>query len=138
LIKIKILGVIVLALVIFLAVFLFIVGFFKSKKAALRIESSPTSSIYLDNVQVGQTPFETTWDSGEVVLKIVPQSSNLAFYETKIFLTSGVRTVVRWFFGESQETSMGEIISFEKTSSDEVSISVVSEPDGAQVSLDSN
>jgi hypothetical protein len=51
-------------------------------------------------------------------------------------LASGIKTVVKREFGESDETSAGEIVSFEKTGGRKASLSDVSIPDAAQISID--
>ena len=44
--------------------------------------------------------------------------------------------IVRRDFGESEEDSAGETLSFERVGSDEASLSLVSIPDSAQITID--
>lgn len=117
---------------------IFLIGQFKSTSAGLRIETSPAAAVFIDGEQVGRTPYQGTHNAGEVVIKLVPESINepLAPFETKINLASGIETVIKREFGPSDEESSGEIISFEKLGGKETSLSVISVPDAAQVSID--
>jgi len=131
--------VIILSVVIFLSLLVFsLIGSFRQKGAGLLVETNPSAIVYLDGVQVGKTPYETTVKPGEVTLKLVPESTEtpLTFYETKVTLISGIKTVVKRDFGETDETSQGEIISFEKVGGSQTGISIVTNPDSAQISLD--
>ncbi len=116
----------------------FLVGYFKPKKAGILIETTPTASVYIDGVQVGRTPYEMTKTPSEVVVKLIPESLGkpLVPYETKVNLGTGIKTIIKREFGESDETSAGEVISFEKVGVKETSLAVISVPDSAQVSID--
>jgi len=120
-----------------------VVGYFLSNyldsKAALLVESEPSSIVYLDGKQVGKTPYEGELDEREVTLKLVPESFDVPLlpYETKVSLTKGVRTVVRRKLGDSRQTSSGEIISFEHIGGDSANVSVITTPDGSEVFFDS-
>ena len=116
----------------------FLVGNLNPKEAGLLIETNPTSAVFIDGVQVGRTPFETTLKPKEVVVKLVPDalSEPLATFETRVNLTGGIKTVIKREFGSSEDTSAGEIISFEKTGESEAVISVVSVPSDAEVVVD--
>lgn len=116
----------------------FLVGYFKPRKAGILIETTPTALVYIDGVQVGRTPYESTKTPSEIVVKLIPESLDkpLVPYETKVNLGAGIKTVIRKEFGESDETSAGEVISFEKAGAGETSLAVVSVPDSAQVSID--
>jgi len=116
----------------------YLVGYFKPKSAGILIETEPVSTVYFDGVQVGRTPFDTTRAQGEMTVKLIPDSFDkpLVPFESKINLVSGVKTIIRRNFGESNESSSGTIISFEKVGGEEVGISVISYPDAAQVKID--
>jgi len=47
-----------------------------------------------------------------------------------------VKTVVKREFGETEEVSSGEIISFEKTANTEAGFAIVTNPDSAQIIID--
>ena len=110
----------------------------KPKNAGILVETTPSSSVFINNEEVGRTPFETTIPPGEAVIKLVPESfvKPLAPYETKINLVSGVQTVIQRSIAESEDKSSGVILSFENTSGSETSLVVISTPDSAQVVID--
>ena len=126
-----------ITLAILLVIF-YLVGYFKPKSAGLVIETQPQAAVYINGQQEGRTIFEVTRAQGEVVVKLVPESFNkpLVPFETKVNLVSGVKTVIKRNFGESQETSSGSVISFEKIGGQEVSVSIISTPDASQVKID--
>lgn len=126
-------GIILLAGVTF-----FFLGFFKPKVAGLAITTTPTATVFIDNVQVGRTPYDGTRGPGEATIKLVPESQDIPLspYETKITLISGIKTVIKREFAETEEKSSGEIVSFEKTGGSEASLAVISIPDSAQVAVD--
>lgn len=117
---------------------LFALEYFQPKGAGIFIETTPESTVYIDGERVGRTPYRETHPAQEIIVKLIPESfeTPLVPYETKITLTPGVETVVRRQFGETEDVSSGEIVSFEKTEKDETSLVVVSIPDNAQVYLD--
>ena len=116
---------------------LFVFNKIRVRGAALAIETEPLASVFIDGEQVGNSPFSATLKPKEVTIKLVPQAQvPLPLYETKVRLVSGVKTVVRRVFRSTEETSYGEIISFEKIAGKEAVISIVTNPDAAQISLD--
>lgn len=102
------------------------------------IETVPAALVYIDGVQVGRTPYEATRPPSEVVIKLIPESLDkpLVPYETKVILGAGIKTVIKREFGETEETSAGEVVSFEKVGVKETSLAVVSIPDSTQVFID--
>lgn len=117
---------------------LFFLGYFKAKGAGLVVNSIPVSAVFIDEVQVGNTPYKATLDPKEISLKLVPASGStpLAIYETRLNLSSGIETIVNRELGETEESSSGEVVSFEKVSKGETSLSIISVPDAAQISVD--
>ena len=139
--KIKIASYVVLGLVLIIALVLVLFNILKPKVAGIHIESEPLATVYIDGVEDGRTPYDKKDKTpGEYVIKLVPDSFNtpLAPYETKVNLVAGVQTVIRRTFGDTDETSSGEIISFEKIEKDQVSLAVVSIPDSAELVIDAN
>lgn len=122
---------------VFLALIFFLIENLKPKSAGIMVESEPASAVYVNGKKVGTTAYTGAFAEGEIILKLIPQSSvNLFPYETKVKLVSGIKTVVRRNFGDSLTSSSGEILSFEKSDLPDPSVSVVSTPDSAQVSVD--
>jgi len=117
---------------------LFLIGYFRKGNAGILVESTPPSSVYIASEQVGRTPYEANLKPGEVVVKLIPETIDraLAPFETKVILNSGIKTIIRRDFGETEEASAGDIVSFEKVGGKEVSISVVTVPNSAQISID--
>lgn len=111
-----------------------------SPKALLVVETQPASQVFVNGEQVGKTPYEGEFEEHEIDLKLVPESFEQALmpYDAKIFLTPGVETIVRREFGAEEGMSQGEEISFEKEGGGNVSLAVVSAPDGASVFIDKN
>lgn len=110
------------------------------KKSALNVNTTPKSTVFLDGEHLGATPYyNEKLKSGEYVLKIVPESSGQALnpWEGRVTLSPGILTVVNRELGLTSESSSGEILSFEPLADkNAVSISVVTTPDGAVVTLD--
>lgn len=138
--KIRTIALIVLLIILVAVAGLFFLGYFKPKGAGLLIETTPFSSVFINGEQVGRTPYKETRKPGEIMVKLVPESFDepLVPYETKVTLTSGIETVIKREFGKSENMSSGEILSFEKVGGGEASLSVVSIPDSAQISIDSS
>lgn len=136
--NIKIIIFAVVGLTLIVGVTLFLAGAFNPKGAGILIETTPTSSVFINGEFLGRAPYEEVRKPGEVTLKLVPDSFEkpLAPYETKVNLVSGVQTVVRWEFGGNNADGAGEIISFEKASKEETALSVVTIPASSQVSID--
>jgi hypothetical protein len=134
--KIIIIGIAITSIV--LTVILYSIGFFKPKSAGVFIETNPSAKVFIDREQVGRTPFESVQKPGEVVIKLIPESpaKPLTPFETRVNLIPGIKTVIRYEFEELDKYSSGEIISFEKIGKDSTSLSVVTIPDAAQVSID--
>lgn len=134
--RFKIVVLIFLITILATLVALFLIGYFRPKSAGLLVNASPQSSVYVDNEFFGTTPIEKTLEVKEFVLKIVPNDDPSKAFETKLKLAPGIQTTVRHEFGISEETSAGEILSFEKVQSKNSNFSVISIPDKASVSID--
>lgn len=127
--------------VIFLAVLVF--GGYKllsggSGVSGLKILSTPTASIFLNEKLIGKTPFDDKYSSGEYILKLIPEgiSSQTVSWQGKINLNPQVLTYVNRELGTSELTSAGEILTLEKISQSQAQLAVTSQPDGATVILD--
>ncbi|MFS6568009.1 PEGA domain-containing protein, partial [Staphylococcus aureus] len=102
------------------------------------VDTSPVSGVYINGNYLGKTPFTTSQAAGEITLKLVPTitDQNLLPFETKITLSQGIQTVVRREFGNTEDTSSGDILSFESQGDTTAGLIVISTPDNAQVSVD--
>lgn len=120
------------------AVLLFL-GVFKDQQSGILVESDPQATVFINEVEVGKTPYEANRESGEILLRIKPDPIEgvvLDDYETKIDLVPGIRTIVKRVFRETEESSSGVVVSFDKLGGIESYVTVVSVPDNAQVSID--
>ncbi len=138
--RIKVVVGVLLAVGAIIAIIFFIMGVIGPKNAGILIESDPSSTVFINNEQVGKTPYEATRDAGEVVIKLVPESFDkpLPPFETKVVLMSGAKTIIQRSFGESEDSTSSVIVSFEKDSENASSISIVSAPDNCEVKIDGN
>jgi uncharacterized protein YgiM (DUF1202 family) len=115
-----------------------LLGYFKEKPGGVYVDTNPESNIYVNGNLVGKSPYHGSFPPGEIDLKLLPnsQNENLLAFATKITLTSGIETVVRREFGENEDSSSGDIMTFDKTGSADASLIVISTPNYAQVSID--
>ncbi len=132
---------VLLAVLIFAVIFILINK--NSAPGALQVTSSPISKVYLDGKLIGQTPLcrcqgSDMISSGNHTLRLVPTQGNFDPFEEQITVTPSVLTVVDRTFGQGA-SSQGSIISLspiqDKTAAQ---LLIVSFPDNARVSLDSN
>ncbi len=115
--------------------------FIQSRKpnAGLKVQTTPVSLVFVDNVQVGQTPLEKVYRPGEISLKIIPTATDsaMASYQTKVQLNAQTFTVIRRDFGPTEAQTAGEIITLEQQQNKQASLSIISSiPDAASVTLD--
>ena len=117
---------------------LLLISYFSPTSAGIKIETTPTASVFLNGEQVGRTPFNDSRAAGEVVVRLVPDAGDQALspYETKLDLVEGIETAILYEFGQFAEESSGTIVSFEKESGNQTALSVITQPDSAQISLD--
>jgi hypothetical protein len=107
--------------------------------AGLKVETNPSSVVFVNNEQIGTSPIDKTFKPSEVTIKIIPNSTNqnLSTYQTKVRLSDKVYTVIRRDFGTSDNTSSGETITLVPQSSKEAGLVVAtSTPEFASVTLD--
>lgn len=110
------------------------------EKTALQVNSTPKATVFINDKQVGSTPFiDEKLSPGEVTVKLVPETTavSLSPWETKVKLTGGVMAVVNREFGQTEASSAGEILTLEKSKDKENAVlAVISDPDSAVVRLD--
>lgn len=140
----KIIIPIVIVIIAILAAGFFIFFNKKSEKfSALQINSLPQAKVFLDNKEIGKTPYEDEkLKAGEYTLKLVPLADGINIslipWTGKIKLTPETMTVVNWQMGETENTSEGETLSLEPASDKSLTELVVltANPDVVEVSLD--
>jgi len=110
--------------------------------AALRVNSEPQATVFIDGTQVGITPFfDDKIKSGEHTVKLVPGSAEIEMgvLEKKVSLVSTAMTIIDYTFKEKQSETFGQILFFEKIASrDKAALSVVSIPDQAVVKVNND
>lgn len=106
--------------------------------SGLKVISTPTASIFLNDKLIGKTPYDDKYSSGEYILKLVPEgiSAQTISWQGKITLNPQVLTYVNRELGTSELTSAGEILTLEKISNSQTQLVVTTQPDGATVILD--
>ncbi len=133
-------------LVLLFGLFLLVKFFFLNNQTELgeiNIISTPQSVVYLDQIQVGNTPLQQKIKVGEYLVKLIPnrESSSSATWQGKIKVYKNAVTFVGRALGSSDITTAGEISTVTKMESkpsrDNIGeIAVESEPQGALVFLD--
>ncbi len=115
-----------------------LIGNSSPKQGVLKVNSTPSASIFLDNTHKGRTPFEDKVEAGEYTIKIVPDSAttSLASWQGKIVVSPNLLTYVNRDLSESELSSAGEVLWLEKITSNKSEISVTTIPDGATLLID--
>lgn len=105
-----------LILVVLFVIFLLIKSFSLSVSnqfGVLKVVSSPKTSVFLNNVNIGRTPYEDKLKVGEYLIKLIPEgeATQAASWQGKINIYKNTKTYVNWELGSSDYTSAGEILS---------------------------
>lgn len=108
------------------------------KEGELRVESTPTVSIFLDNKHIGRTPYKEKVQAGEYTIRLVSESTtgDVAPYQEKISVGANLLTYVNAVLSESELSSAVDILWLEKGVSSKPELSVITNPDGASVVVD--
>lgn len=138
--------VVLLTLVVLFALFLAVRYFLldnQNQFGNLKVVSSPTASIFIDNVNIGKTPFSDRHKTGEYIIKLIPEgtATETASWQGKIKIYKNSLTYVNRELGSSDVTSAGEVFTVTKmerkpSNSNYGEIYVETEPQGAIVYLD--
>ncbi|HLD26687.1 MAG TPA: PEGA domain-containing protein [Patescibacteria group bacterium] len=111
----------------------------------LKVFSSPSASIFLNNEPIGKTPYEETKPTGEYILKLIPEGTapDVASWQGKVTIYKKALTFVDRELGSSDLTSAGVIFNIIKMSSapkkkDVGEIEAETEPSGAIVYLNND
>lgn len=111
----------------------------------IKIVSSPVTSVFINSVASGKTPFEDKYKVGEYILKLIPEgtATDTASWQGKIKIYRNALTYVNRELGTSDVTSAGEIFTTTKMETpaknrDLGEIYVETEPQGAIVYLDND
>lgn len=115
-----------------------LVGGRSSKQGILKVVSTPTASVFLDNKHIGRTPVDTKIDAGSFTIRLVPETATqtLASWEGNIKISSDILTYINASLAESEFATAVDILSLEKITNKLAEVSVTTNPDGATVALD--
>lgn len=111
----------------------------------LKVISSPTTTVFVNNTAVGKTPFESKFKVGEYILKLIPEgtATEAISWSGKIKIYKNALTYVNRELGSSDINSSGEIFTTTKMEKPPRSVGygeiyVETEPEGAIVTLDND
>ncbi len=142
--KLILLLVLILLFGVFVAVRFFILNG-QTDYGELKILSSPTTNIFIDNAMIGKTPFDQKYKIGEYLLKLIPEgtATETASWQGKISIFKSALTYVNRELGASDLTSAGEIFTSTRMTAspqdpNNGAVSVDSDPEGAIVYLDND
>lgn len=96
------------------------------------------ASVFLNGNKAGSTPYsDQTLKPGSYSVRLEPEDSEMAAYETSITLYPTTLAVMNWTFGKTTETSGGVIYELEPLKKKkDANFSLASIPDGAIVKVD--
>lgn len=96
------------------------------------------AAVFLNGAKVGSTPYsDQELEPGSYTVRIEPEDSELAEYETSVMLYPSTLAVMNWNLGKTTETSGGVVYELEPIKKKkESNLSIASIPDGAIVKVD--
>ncbi len=116
-----------------------------NQTGVLRVLSVPSSNVFIDNVNVGRTPYEQKMKVGDYVVKLIPsqEATPTAQWEGKINVVKNSLSYINRELGDSDLTSAGEIYTVENMSpgsagGDYGELFIDSDPPGAIVTMDND
>lgn len=123
-------------------IFRFIIFDFQNTDGQLRIVSSPTSSVFINNVAIGKVPFDLKYKVGEYSLKLIPEATATATWQRKITINKKAVTYINVELGSSDLSTAGVIFNVVKsvaqTKKDTGELSIESDPPNALIYLDND
>lgn len=108
------------------------------KFGELRVDSQTSASIFLDNKNIGKTPFKDKVSTGEYTIKLVPDSTvaQTISWQGKISVGQNLLTYVNANLSDSDLTTAVDVVWLEKITSKQSELSVTTSPDGATILVD--
>lgn len=108
------------------------------REGELRVDASPTVSVFLDNKHIGRTPLREKVTAGEYTIRLVADSTTetVAPWQAKISVGANLLTFVNAVLSDSELSSAVDVLWLEKSVVGKPELSVVTNPDGASVVLD--
>lgn len=104
----------------------------RKRYGVLVVDASSDAAVYINGVEVGETPYEAEVLAGEIVLKLVPTSKD-APYSSKLPIIPYTKTIVRRSFGDSELTSSTSIVFLKKNSNMSTRLQIISIPDTSDI-----
>lgn len=115
-------------------------GRLNKKPAGLEVNTSPASAVFLNDKNVGTTPYsDKNLKPGEYTIRLVPDpvdGKSLPPWENRLELSSLVTTVINRTFAESETDSSGSILQLVKEPGGKTYLSVISDPDTVSLDID--
>lgn len=140
------LKVVLFTVIIFIAVFAIMQIFAPDKflerafkrSGTLRVDSTPLSNVFVNNVLIGQTPLQVTYPEGVYTVKFVPTANNqnTGTYTTTIRIFKNITTYLDRELAANDLDSSGIMLTLDKSSGENGQILVSTKPPGLFVSLD--
>ena len=129
---------IILPLVALLGVIFLLVKFVPTKKAAIKIESVPQATVFINGKEVGKTPYEKEKAKpGRLDIKLVPEGINALPWEKELVLSPNTRLIMYKKFAENKEEETSKILYLQKSGDKEkASLILSSTPSNVSVSID--
>jgi len=108
------------------------------REGELRVDATPTVSVFLDNKHLGRTPLREKVTAGEYTIRLVAESTTgeTAPWQAKISVGANLLTFVNAVLSDSELSSAVDVLWLEKSVAGKPELSVVTNPDGASVVLD--
>src|SRR3989344_2298282 len=108
------------------------------REGELRVDATPTVSVFLDNKHIGRTPLREKVTSGEYTIRLVAESTTgeVAPWQAKISVGANLLTYINAVLSESELSSAVDVLWLEKSVAGKPELSVITNPDGASVVLD--
>ena len=141
--KLIVLGILLLLFAVFVLVRFFVFDN-PGKTGRLKVLSSPTAGIFIDNAAMGKTPFETRLKPGEYTIKLIPEGEDtqIVSWSGKISVIENALTYVSREMGTTELTSSGEVLMITKMKNspkgETGQVAIESDPTGAIVFLDND
>jgi hypothetical protein len=110
----------------------------KHSRAGLQIEyPSGSASVFIDDNYLGKAPLlEEKLQSGEYILKIIPDENNLSSLNLPIYLEKGTLTIIVYNPGENPRSSSSTIFELRKRTDKTSAVSFETYPENALISFD--
>lgn len=120
------------------AVFVFVDPFKKNSRAGLQIEyPNGGGSVFLDDNYLGKAPLiEEKLQSGEYILKITPDDTNLSNLNLPIYLEKNTLTIIVYNPAETPRTSSSTVFELRKRDDKSSAVSFETYPENAFISFD--